>query len=134
MTVSDRSIIFLVSALLASATLGTAGIIEQNNVFRNQIFEYRAQQLANDIDAMMYSDEGKLQKELVSVTDLTISSSEGTKQLTVDRNQIDSVTVDLDSNPDSKTITDAKAICVEKNPSNAFQSAQDLINVENESC
>ena len=134
MTLSDRSVIFLVSALLASATLGTAGIMEQNNVFRNQIFEYRAQQLANDIDAMMYSDEGELQKEMVDVTDLTISSSGGTKQLTVDRNQVDSVTIDLDSNPDSKTITDATTICVEKSPSNMYQAARDLVNVENNSC
>lgn len=134
MTLSDRSVIFLVAALLASATLGTAGILEQNNVFRNQIFEYRAQQIANDIDAMMYSDEGELQKELVDVTDLTISSSGGSKELTVERNQLDSVTVGLDSSPDSQTITDATTICVEKNPSNPYQAAKDLINVENQSC
>lgn len=134
MSLSDRAVIFLVSALLASATLGTAGIVEQNNVFKNQIFEYRVQQIANDIDAMMYSEKGWAEKKLASKSDVIIENSGSGKQLTVDRNQVDEFSVKLDSNPSSSTIEDVSKLCIEKTSGTATTPSSYLVDVEGGSC
>lgn len=133
MTLSDRSVIFLVAALLASATLGTAGIVEQNGVFRQKIFEFRAQQLANDIDAMMYTDEGQLQKRLTSQTDLSVISEGGGKKITVDRNNLESVDVPLDSDPSSVSLEDIEYMCVTK-LDGIYQTPAELVDVEGGQC
>lgn len=134
MTLADRSIIFLVAALLAAATLGSAGVVEQNGVFRQKIFEFRAQQLANDIDAMMYTDKGHLQKSMREETDLSIVNSGGGKQITVSRPNLDTVSVPLDSNPSSVTLEGIDYMCVTKHANNFYQTADELIEVEGGEC
>lgn len=134
MSVSDRSVIFLVSALLAAATVSSAGIVEQNTVFKNKIFELRGQQLANSIDAMMYSDKGQLQKRLAAETDLSITAQNTGVKLILERDNLDDVEVPLDSSPDTKTLEDISYICVEKNELAPGLSIENLVDVEGGKC
>lgn len=115
MTVSDRSIIFLACALLSALTLGATGVLEDNNVFNNKIFEKRGQQITNSIDLMMYTDEGYFEKRLSHPMDIEIYSIGGLeKNITIDSRTNKAVTYNLDTLPPNVNIQDAQYICVEK--------------------
>ncbi|WP_414837882.1 hypothetical protein ACK3SF_00550 [Candidatus Nanosalina sp. VS9-1] len=134
MTLSDRAVVFLVATLLSAATLSTAGIAEQNSVFQNKIFELRGQQLANDIDAMMYTDEGYLEKRLASETDLTITSGDSGMKIVLEREGLDDVEAPLDSSPSSTTLEDVSYLCIHKHRFNPVQGVAELVDVEGGQC
>lgn len=132
MTVSDRTIIFLVTSLLAAATLGSANIIDENSVFKDKIFEFQTQQIANSIDAMVYTDEGFAEKSFKQPTYLRIEGGFD-KELTVDRENLERVTVDLDSRPSNVEIEDAFVICIRKSQS-PFTPEPNSVDVEEGQC
>lgn len=115
MTVSDRSVIFLACALLSALTLGATGVLEDNNVFQNKIFEKRGQQIANSIDLMMYTDEGYFEKRLSHPMDIEIFYiGGGEKNISINSRTNKEVIFNLDASPTNVNIEDAQYLCVEK--------------------
>lgn len=114
MTVSDRSVIFLACALLSALTLGATGVLEDNNVFQNKIFEKRGQQIANAIDLMVYTDEGHFQKRLSYPMDIEVYDVGLDKNISINSRTNTEVTFRLDSSPPNVNIEDAQYICVNK--------------------
>lgn len=115
MTLSDRAIIFLVCALLSAVTIGASGVLEDNNVFKNKIFEKRGQQIANSVDLMMYTDEGEFEKRLSHPMNIDIYSVAGLeKKISINSDTNKEVTFNLDTYPSDVNIENAKYICVQK--------------------
>lgn len=133
MTVSDRSVIFLACALLSALTLGSAGVLEDNNVFQNKIFEKRGQQIANAIDLMMYTDEGHFQKRLPYPMDVEIYNAGPNKNVTIDSRSNTEVSFRLDAAPTNVNIEDAQTLCVKK-LDNPMLLPQNEVNVSKGQC
>lgn len=134
MTLSDRTIVLFVTMLLAAFTLANAGVLEENNVFQEALYEYRIHQIANSVEVMASADYGYVEKEMTEPTYLRIENTGFSQsELTIQRPQMDPYTVEMDVYHPSREKEDVFYICIRK--SNApMASDTQQVRVENGTC
>lgn len=116
MTLSDRSVVFLVVAGLAAMTIASVGLAEKNNAFQDKVFELRVRELANTIDAMELYQEGEMTMNLPRNWTINFNDpASAPPEMEVNREGIDPVEVNLDTMPDTTTVQ-GEVICISKTP------------------
>jgi len=113
MTQSDRAVMFIVAAALAALTIQSVGIAEKNSAFQDKMFELRARELGNVIDAMDLYRNGHMTKRLPDNWTINFETSETPTVMEVDREGIDPVEVPIDANPDTSTVQ-GETVCIRK--------------------
>lgn len=117
MSVSSRTVVFLVFAIMSAASLNAIGVVEQSKAFNDQIHEYRGLQLANSLDTFSLYEEGEMEKSFnqnysIVIDDGTLSFS------ALDRESVEIELADKTENYLSAGSGDidinARTICVEK--------------------
>lgn len=134
MTLSDRSVIFLVVAGLAAMTIASVGLAEKNNAFQDKMFELRARELANVIDAVELYQEGEMTMHLPRNWTVNFNDPATTPpEMEVNRESIDPVEVNLDTMPDTTTVQ-GEVLCISKTPPSYSPPAPSQLTIDQGEC
>ncbi len=120
--------------LLATATFANAGVLEENNVFQEALYEYRIEQIAQNMELMVSADYGHVQKEMTEETYMRIEPTGLTEsELTIQRPQMEPYTVEMDIRHPELEKEDVLYICITKSNA-AIVPDEQQVRVENGTC